>query len=203
MKTVARRERRPQLAAWPLAGDGAGGRHDHDPGRGADGRDPRPQALTSMTSGRGDYSMHFLRYEEVPTHVGQKIIEQTKREREKSEGLEGRPGTPVPGTHVRLCLHLRLGLALVAVAQVVQDVRDVGEAAARGHAGRTPAARSARDGSGTGREKNIRGRYRPSHGNDGGACSPPRTFREIDRSAPAVSARQGLDPLVEQPFARA
>jgi elongation factor G len=40
------------------------------------------QALTSMTGGRGDYHMHFLRYEEVPTHVAQKIIEQTKQERE-------------------------------------------------------------------------------------------------------------------------
>ena len=40
------------------------------------------QSLTSMTGGRGDYSMHFLRYEEVPTHVAQKIIEETKRERE-------------------------------------------------------------------------------------------------------------------------
>jgi elongation factor G len=40
------------------------------------------QALTSMTGGRGDYSMSFLRYEEVPAHVAQKIIEQTKRERE-------------------------------------------------------------------------------------------------------------------------
>src|SRR6187455_900122 len=40
------------------------------------------QALTSMTGGRGDYSMHFLRYEEVPTHVAQKVIEETKRERE-------------------------------------------------------------------------------------------------------------------------
>jgi elongation factor G len=35
-----------------------------------------------MTGGRGDYHMHFLRYEEVPTHVAQKIIEQTKQERE-------------------------------------------------------------------------------------------------------------------------
>ena len=43
------------------------------------------QALTSMTGGRGDYSMHFLRYEEVPTHVAQKIIEQTKREREEAK----------------------------------------------------------------------------------------------------------------------
>ncbi|HZS29679.1 MAG TPA: elongation factor G, partial [Gaiellaceae bacterium] len=42
------------------------------------------QALTSMTGGRGDYSMHFLRYEEVPTHVAQKIIEQTKKEKEEA-----------------------------------------------------------------------------------------------------------------------
>jgi elongation factor G len=40
------------------------------------------QSLTSMTGGRGDYAMHFLRYEEVPTHVAQKVIEETKRERE-------------------------------------------------------------------------------------------------------------------------
>jgi elongation factor G len=40
------------------------------------------QALTSMTGGRGDYTMHFLRYEEVPAHVAQKIIEQTRKERE-------------------------------------------------------------------------------------------------------------------------
>jgi elongation factor G len=40
------------------------------------------QSLTSMTGGRGDYSMHFLRYEEVPAHVAQKVIEETRRERE-------------------------------------------------------------------------------------------------------------------------
>jgi elongation factor G len=43
------------------------------------------QALTSMTGGRGDYHMSFLRYEEVPAHVAQKIIEQTKREREEAK----------------------------------------------------------------------------------------------------------------------
>jgi elongation factor G len=43
------------------------------------------QALTSMTGGRGDYHMAFLRYEEVPTHVAQKIIEQTKKERETAK----------------------------------------------------------------------------------------------------------------------
>jgi elongation factor G len=43
------------------------------------------QALTSMTGGRGDHSMAFLRYEEVPVHVAQKIIEQTKKEREEAK----------------------------------------------------------------------------------------------------------------------
>src|SRR5437764_153555 len=43
------------------------------------------QALTSMTGGRGDYHMGFLRYEEVPSHVAQKIIEQTKKEREEAK----------------------------------------------------------------------------------------------------------------------
>jgi elongation factor G len=42
------------------------------------------QALTSMTGGRGDYHMHFLRYEEVPTHIAQKIIEETKKEKEET-----------------------------------------------------------------------------------------------------------------------
>jgi elongation factor G len=42
------------------------------------------QSLTSMTGGRGDYAMHFLRYEEVPAHVAQKIIEERKREMEEA-----------------------------------------------------------------------------------------------------------------------
>ena len=40
------------------------------------------QSLTSMTGGRGDYHMQFLRYEEVPAHIAQKLIEEAKRERE-------------------------------------------------------------------------------------------------------------------------
>jgi len=42
-------------------------------------------SLTSMTGGRGDYAMHFLRYEEVPAHVAQKVIEDTRREREAAK----------------------------------------------------------------------------------------------------------------------
>jgi elongation factor G len=40
------------------------------------------QSLTSMTGGRGDYHMEFLRYEEVPAHIAQKLIEAAKKDRE-------------------------------------------------------------------------------------------------------------------------
>jgi elongation factor G len=43
------------------------------------------QALTSMTGGRGDYHMQFLRYDEVPSHVAQKLIEESKKEREEAK----------------------------------------------------------------------------------------------------------------------
>ena len=40
------------------------------------------QSLTSLTGGRGDYTMHFLRYEEVPSHIAQKVIDETTKARE-------------------------------------------------------------------------------------------------------------------------
>jgi elongation factor G len=43
------------------------------------------QSLTSLTGGRGDYGMSFARYEEVPAHIAQKLIEQTKKEREAAK----------------------------------------------------------------------------------------------------------------------
>jgi elongation factor G len=43
------------------------------------------QSLTSLTGGRGDYHMHFLRYEEVPAHIAQKIVEAAKKEREEAK----------------------------------------------------------------------------------------------------------------------
>ncbi|HVM17807.1 MAG TPA: elongation factor G [Gaiellaceae bacterium] len=42
------------------------------------------QSLTSLTGGRGDYHMHFLRYEEVPSHIAQRIIAETSKEREEA-----------------------------------------------------------------------------------------------------------------------
>jgi elongation factor G len=41
------------------------------------------QALTSMTGGRGAYAMHFLRYDEVPGHIAQKVIDEAKKEEEE------------------------------------------------------------------------------------------------------------------------
>ena len=42
------------------------------------------QSLTSLTGGRGDYHMHFVRYEEVPAHIAQRVIAETKKEREEA-----------------------------------------------------------------------------------------------------------------------
>jgi elongation factor G len=42
------------------------------------------QSLTSLTGGRGDYHMHFARYEEVPSHIAQRVIEERKKELEEA-----------------------------------------------------------------------------------------------------------------------
>ena len=51
------------------------------------------QSLTSLTGGRGDYHMHFLRYEEVPAHIAQKLIEERQRRRRRRRGSELEPRT--------------------------------------------------------------------------------------------------------------
>ncbi len=38
--------------------------------------------LTSMTGGRGSYTMEFTRYDDVPANIAQRVIEETKREAE-------------------------------------------------------------------------------------------------------------------------
>ncbi len=62
------------------------------------------QSLTSMTGGRGDYHMHFLRYEEVPSHIAQKLIESAKKDGRGRPGLtrrfRPRAGISRSGRHV-------------------------------------------------------------------------------------------------------
>ena len=40
--------------------------------------------LKSMTQGRGVYTMEFSHYEEVPSHIAQRIITERQAEKEKS-----------------------------------------------------------------------------------------------------------------------
>jgi elongation factor G len=37
--------------------------------------------LRSITGGQGDYTLEFVRYEEVPGHLSQKVVEQASDER--------------------------------------------------------------------------------------------------------------------------
>lgn len=41
--------------------------------------------LRSITGGRGSYTMKFSHYEEVPSHIAQKVIEQAKKEKEEEQ----------------------------------------------------------------------------------------------------------------------
>ena len=38
--------------------------------------------LRAITGGQGDYTMEFARYDEVPAHMAQKVIEQASAEQE-------------------------------------------------------------------------------------------------------------------------
>jgi elongation factor G len=44
-----------------------------------------PPVLTSVTGGRGSYHMEFSHYDEVPSHIAQKIIEEANKEKKQEE----------------------------------------------------------------------------------------------------------------------
>ena len=74
-----RRDRRPELPPRQAAWNGAEGVGDGDQGRGADGRSARLRARPARDHRRrGDYTMEFLRYEEVPGHIAQKVVAEAK-----------------------------------------------------------------------------------------------------------------------------
>jgi elongation factor G len=39
--------------------------------------------LRSITGGRGDYTLEFLRYEELPSHLAQRVVSQAAAEQEE------------------------------------------------------------------------------------------------------------------------
>jgi elongation factor G len=41
--------------------------------------------LDSITSGRGLFTMEFSHYEEVPSHIAEKIIDKARQERQKED----------------------------------------------------------------------------------------------------------------------
>ena len=76
-----RRHRRSQLAPRAAARHGGHRRRERGQGRGADGRDAQLRARPALDHRRpGDYTMEFLRYEEVPGHLAQKVVESTTEE---------------------------------------------------------------------------------------------------------------------------
>ena len=79
-----RRHRRPQLAPRPSAGHGARGGGMTE----VKAEVPMAEMLTyapdlrALTGGQGDYTMDFVRYEEVPAHLAQKVITEARSEEE-------------------------------------------------------------------------------------------------------------------------
>ena len=79
-----RRHRRPELAPRPSAGDGAGAGGMTE----VKAEVPMAEMLTyapdlrALTGGQGDYTMDFVRYEEVPAHLAQKVITEARSEEE-------------------------------------------------------------------------------------------------------------------------
>ncbi len=59
------------------------GAHDRDQGRGADVRDAGLRARPPLDHpGQGDYTLEFLRYEEVPGHLAQRVVAEAGSEQQ-------------------------------------------------------------------------------------------------------------------------
>ena len=180
-----RRQRRPQLAPRAPARHGAGRRgHDDDQGRGADGGDPHVLPVAHVPDGRprATTRSRFLRYEEVPSHIAQKIIEEAKR----SGGGEG--------------------VTVVRKQRRPAHVRDLPSDAPHGRAGRALHARRRRTGSTSARSAPTTA---DEHGwvKEGSPTTPivpgdapPPALRRARRAARAAKAEP--EPRVSEPMLR-
>ncbi len=82
------------------------------------------QALTSMTGGRGDYHMQFLRYDEVPTPRRAEADRRVEEGEGRGEGLSRRRARGPPPRRT-FCELRRLRLRLLEPLDEVGDVREL------------------------------------------------------------------------------
>ncbi len=136
--------------------------------------------LRSLTGGQGEYTMEFLRYEEVPAHLAQKVVEKAQEEEEvrAASGLATlqRRG-PQPGhTHQPVRHRVRRLRAHAAAGRARRDLP-----------GRRLAARGVRPVHGAGAARGLDPRVGRRRAR--AAAHAPRRARAVAARAPAGAPR--------------
>ena len=108
------------------------------------------QSLTSLTGGRGDYAMSFLRYEEVPSHIAQKVMDDAAKAKEEASAPL-MPGGAAPAVTCAICdRSLLVGERTERFspdgARLRRRLPSLSRAGARGRAGTAKAGRASTSG---------------------------------------------------------